>query len=57
MSFADGHAEVHKWKSSTVYTPSAIAQQGMVQGGPISDVIAQQIDLGWLTQRTSALQQ
>jgi len=57
MSFADGHAEIHKWKSSVTYTPNSSAQQGMVASGSITDQIAQQIDLGWLTQRTSALQQ
>jgi prepilin-type N-terminal cleavage/methylation domain-containing protein/prepilin-type processing-associated H-X9-DG protein len=56
MSFADGHAEIHKWKSSSVYTPNSKAQQGMVAAGTITDTIAQQIDLTWLTQRTSAHQ-
>jgi len=29
MAFADGHAQVHKWKDPRTYTPQGVAQAGM----------------------------
>ncbi len=54
VSFADGHSEIHKWKSPFVYTPNPDAQQGMVGARPIpaGDTLARQ-DMAWLGFRTS----
>jgi len=54
VSFADGHSELHKWKSEFVYTPDASAQQGMVGAKPVpaSDNLARQ-DMAWLGMRTT----
>jgi prepilin-type N-terminal cleavage/methylation domain-containing protein len=55
LSCADGHSEIHKWKSAAIYTPNSSAQQGMVNSGSILDPVGQQ-DMGWLAVRTSAHQ-
>jgi prepilin-type N-terminal cleavage/methylation domain-containing protein/prepilin-type processing-associated H-X9-DG protein len=54
ISFADGHAEIHKWKSPFVYTPNPEAQQGMVAATtiPAGDTAAKQ-DMAWLGLRTT----
>jgi prepilin-type N-terminal cleavage/methylation domain-containing protein/prepilin-type processing-associated H-X9-DG protein len=54
VSFADGHSELHKWKSPFVYTPDDSAQQGMVTARPIpaGDTMAKQ-DMAWLGVRTT----
>jgi prepilin-type N-terminal cleavage/methylation domain-containing protein/prepilin-type processing-associated H-X9-DG protein len=54
VSFADGHSEIHKWKSPFVYTPDSSAQQGMVAARsiPADDLLARQ-DMAWLGLRTS----
>jgi type II secretory pathway pseudopilin PulG len=52
LTFADDHAETHKWKSPVVYSPSMNAQQGLVTSGPLSDPDAMS-DMGWLAARTT----
>ena len=52
LSFADGHSEIHKWKSPIVYTPNPESQQGMVNANPLNDNVAKQ-DMLWLAQRPS----
>ena len=48
VAFADGHAEVRKWKDSRTKNPSAVGAVSQSQGSPDSQ------DLIWLQQKTSA---
>jgi prepilin-type N-terminal cleavage/methylation domain-containing protein/prepilin-type processing-associated H-X9-DG protein len=54
VAFADGHSELHKWKSPFVYTPNPESQQGLVAARPLpaGDNAAKQ-DMDWLGMRTS----
>ena len=49
IAFADGHAEVHKWKESSTIKPIRYQSGfGVVQGGPNNR------DFQWMTERTPA---
>jgi prepilin-type N-terminal cleavage/methylation domain-containing protein/prepilin-type processing-associated H-X9-DG protein len=51
FSFADGHSEIHKWKSRTSMPP-VNARVGGFSGGPTFDALGK-IDAEWLCSRTS----
>ena len=51
FSFADGHAEIHKWKSSTSWVP-VLATVTFYINPPPFDNIARTIDYPWYKQRT-----
>jgi prepilin-type N-terminal cleavage/methylation domain-containing protein len=53
LTFADDHAETHKWKSPLVFSPNQSAQQGMVNGSSLTDPDAMS-DMAWLAARTAA---
>ena len=47
LSFADGHAEIHKWISGTIPKVSYVGMQGLINSPNNKDVL-------WMQQRTSA---
>jgi prepilin-type processing-associated H-X9-DG protein len=51
FSFADGHSEIHKWKSGTSMPPVTTVQ-GAYNGGPLFDATGKR-DAEWLCTRTS----
>ncbi len=53
ISFADGHSEIHKWKSRTAMPPVTTVQ-GAYNGGPLFDATGKK-DGEWLGTRTSVL--
>ena len=59
FSFADGHAEIHKWLGSVIKPPATPGggSISVANGGAVATVggsAADQADLAWLQQRTSA---
>ncbi len=48
LAFADGHAEVRKWKDARTKNPTSNGAVSQTQGGPDNP------DILWLQQRTSA---
>jgi prepilin-type N-terminal cleavage/methylation domain-containing protein/prepilin-type processing-associated H-X9-DG protein len=58
FSFADGHAEIHKWQGSTIQPPVNLGggSISVASGGAVHNVsgTADINDLTWLQQRTSA---
>jgi prepilin-type processing-associated H-X9-DG protein len=50
LSFADGHAEIHKWRDARTYTPDVNANPGMVTARKSPN----NPDVLWLSARTSA---
>jgi prepilin-type processing-associated H-X9-DG protein len=50
LSFADGHAEIHKWRDAGVLKPNVV--NNVVVGNPKAPN-----DMGWLWERTTARKQ
>jgi len=48
VAFADGHAEVRKWKDPRTKNPTSNGAVSQTQGGPDNQ------DILWVQQRTSA---
>ena len=54
LGFVDGHSEIHKWRSSVVYTPGSAGQQGAVWSQSIAGNNDAMRDMAWLCARTTA---
>ncbi len=52
ISFADGHAEIHKWVGTAVVQPMVVG--GANINGEVANSVQDAVDLVWLQQRTSA---
>jgi prepilin-type processing-associated H-X9-DG protein len=47
LSFADGHSEIHKWKSGTIPKETYVGLSGLINS-------KNNVDILWLAKRTSA---
>jgi prepilin-type N-terminal cleavage/methylation domain-containing protein/prepilin-type processing-associated H-X9-DG protein len=54
ISFADGHAEIHKWMGNAVQAPVNWTAGGVPGGYGIASTLSDVQDLNWIQQRTSA---